>query len=142
MIACVPVVWFPKVVYECPVEFCIVLKKVYTFWLIILILVYKLKSILNTIYTLLFLRGWIKRKQALLRSNLPGITPVCDEVYRSESQVLSWFFYIYFGTPNALKKPKPALAVPPFSFYWFDNCFSITLVYLPFVGVPQMALSC
>ena len=59
---------------------CIVLKKVYTYWLKILIQVYKLKLILNTVYTFLFLHGWVKRKQALLRSILPGITPVCNEV--------------------------------------------------------------
>jgi hypothetical protein len=38
------------------------------------------------------LHGWLKRKQALLRSNLAGITPVCDEVFRSKSQVFPGSF--------------------------------------------------
>lgn len=96
---------------------CIVLKKVYTYWLIILIQVYKLKIILNTVYTFLFLHGWLKRKQALLRSILPGITPVCNEVYRLRARFYPGSFFIYFGTPNALKKPKPANVLPPFYFY-------------------------
>lgn len=82
----------PELLMKCDYNYCIVLKKVYTYWLIILIQVYKLRLILNTVYTFLFLHGWLKRKQALLRSNLAGITPVCDEVFRSKSQVFPGSF--------------------------------------------------
>lgn len=44
---------------------CIVLKKVYTFWLLILIVGYKFKFILKTIYTSLYSQTWKKRQQAL-----------------------------------------------------------------------------
>ena len=48
-------------------------------------------NILN--YSLILYAG-SKRKQALLRSNLPGINPVADEVIRFKVWVIPNLFYI------------------------------------------------
>jgi hypothetical protein len=44
----------------------------------------------------------LKQKQALLRSNLPGINPVADEVIRFKGLVFpNLFFQNTFEAPNA-----------------------------------------
>lgn len=106
-------VWPPD---NLPIGRCIVLKKNYTYCLKILLQVYKLKFILNTIYTLLLLHDWLKWKQALLRSILSGIIPVCNEVYRLRARFYPDSFFIYFGTPNALKNLNPQMFYILFSF--------------------------
>jgi hypothetical protein len=65
-----------------------------------------------------------KRKQALLRSNLPGIYPVADEVIR-RFQV--WFIQTFFVQlllkPACLKKPFRFYATTPvtYSFLFFNT---------------------
>jgi hypothetical protein len=61
--------------------------------MVVLLPVYKNRLILNTLYICF---AGFKRKQALLESNLPGITPV-DEVNGACGYVISLIYFVHFA---------------------------------------------